>query len=563
MLALSACAPVSDSDVETSVPAQKDISAADPDAATPSPAVKAANQDVNQTSKELAESPVGMRDCATTNYVSKPLAKGENEAVFDQFNFRPNAVTVYADTVAVETADYTFYYCQQDKNWVPISNETELKSPEERWYDLNVADPDYRSIEANGEVYEYRVRLKADWVNERERGDRAEADADGEEDTVYFDLKLPDGTEISRELYTVSDLQAAKLGASLGVPDVAGAAVKGGYLWFAATASQGEGDSGFASILKYDLESEALSVEQPKGIQGEQINDMVATAKDGAVTLWLGTQRMGEGVPFYPTSGLVAYQPESGELKAHTITNSPLVGAIPYALAVEGKDLWVATGDGPCRVKWQRLEKAKSWDCWRLAATAQLPKEGVDLYRSFLTTETDTQITNSEVEVLWAAQSYDDSQTELDESELTRYEVVYEPGFETTLSQGGYRVADGAARRAAGGESIFWPGRQWHWAGDRFRRGLDEVGLNLVGGGPYGLVSSQPTSGLRFDHNAIRGAFDLLELTPEGTKVRYYSGWVDADAIEVYPRLKTVVRPKKMKPNPLTEMASDLPNSGP
>ena len=187
VLALNACAPASDSDVETSVPVQEDVPAvSEPDAAKPSPAVKSANQDVNQTPKELSESPVGMLDCALAQYAAKPLAKGENEAVFDQFNFRPNAVTVYSDTIAVETADYTFYYCQKDKNWVPISNETELASPEARWYDLDIADPDYRSIEANGEVYEYRARLEADWLDEREGIDRAEANAEGAEDAVYF-----------------------------------------------------------------------------------------------------------------------------------------------------------------------------------------------------------------------------------------------------------------------------------------------------------------------------------------------------------------------------------------
>ena len=564
ILALGACtttAPEVEPTAGSNPPEQKnDTTSAttDPDNTTTSKPDRS-----KPVTKELPESPVGMGSCATANYVSKPLARTKNEAIFDQFNFRPESVTIYADTIAVETTDYTFYYCPPDKAWVPLSNETE--SPGYRGYDTDeIANPAYQSIEVNGEVYEYRTRLEADWLDERETTTESilEESSERDEDTVHFELKLPNGEEINRELYTVSELQAAKLGASLGVPEIAGADVVEGAIWFAATASQGEGDSGFASLIKYELETETLSVAQPEEIQGDQINDLVATQQDDEVTLWLGTQRMGEGVPFFPADGLVAYRPESEEIETYTITNSPLVGAIPYALALEEDRLWVATGDGTCRVKWRRIETANSWDCWRLTAKATVPGEGVDLYQSFLATEPKAELTAREVEVLWAAESYGRDR-EADEPEFTRYEVVYEPGFETTLSQGGYRVADAAAKRAAMGEAIFWPGRQWHWAGDRFRRGLDEVSLNLVGGGPYGLVSSTTGNGLRFNHNAIRGAFDLLDLTAEGTKVRYYSGWVNAGDLEVYPRMEQVKRPKKMKPNPLTKMASDLPNSGP
>lgn len=560
ILALSACA---------TAPPEADINTSQQDEATPAAVPDVAKPSSSSTaaiSKELPNSPVEMENCTVTQYVSKPLARTENEAVFDPFNFRASAVTIYADTLAIETTDYTFYYCSGDKAWVTVSNDTESKPSDERGYDLDkIANPAYQSIEVNGEIYEYRTRLKANWLTKRGavvKGAPEEDTQDGE-DTVYFDLTLPNGDQVSRELYTVSDLQTAKLGASLGIPDISGAASVDGAIWFAATASQGEGDNGFASLLKYDLEAKALSVEQPEEIQGDQLTDLVATEQGGEVTLWLGTQRMSEGVPFFPAKGLVAYQPESGKLKTYTITNSPLVGAIPHALALKDDQLWVATGDGTCQVRWQRIETAESWDCWRLTARAQLPKGGVDIYSSSLASAPKAKLTKSEVEVLWAAESEDRAENELDTPQATRYEVVYEPGFETVLSQGGYQVADAAAKRAAQGEAIFWPGRQWHWAGDRFRRGLDEVGLNLVGGGPYGLVSSTARSGLGFDQNAIRGAFDLLELTPEGTKVRYYSGWVDANAIEVYPKLEPTAQPKKMKQNPLTEMANDLPNSGP
>ena len=553
VLALNAC--VAPPETDTRSPVQRDAA---PTVELDTSVKPDANKDSKPSEKELVDSPVGMQNCALTQYGSKPLTHAKNTAIFNQFDFRPESVTVFTDTVAVKTANYTFYYCEMDDDWIALSND----EPPDDGYDLEaIANPTYDSIELGGEVYEYRTRLKADWL--AERGAVTEGTENGE-DTVFFDLKLPDGEEISRELYTVSDLQAARLGASLGVPEVAGAAIANGEIWFAATASQGEGDSGFASLLRYEPETETLSVERPEMLQGDQLTDLAATEKDGEVTLWLGTQRMGEGVPFFPASGLVAYQPENEKLETFTITNSPMVGAIPHALAVQKDVLWVATGDGICGVKWQRIDRANSWDCRRLTMTAEVPKEGVAVYPSFLASEAKGK-TGRQVEVLWGAESFGDPSAEgsSDAPETARYEVVYEPGFEAALSQGGYRVADLAARRAAMGESIFWPGRQWHWAGDRFRRGLDEVGLNLVGGGPYGLVASTPGNGLRFDHSAIRGAFDLLALTPESTKVRYYSGWVEVDDLEVYPGFKPVVRPKKVKPNPLTKMASDLPNSGP
>ena len=560
VLLLGACAPAT-TELET-------------DSATPSGNSSAAvaepeasNDRLSPVPEALSVSSADMRDCATTNYGVEPLARGKNEAIFNQFNFRPQSVKVFADTVAVETPDYTFYYCASDENWVPLANEEEVRSPEERWYNLgDFGDPDYQSIEVNGEVYEYRTRLDADWIDERSGSTEEIVSGDGNEpseDTVSFEMTLPDGEKISQVLYTTSELREAGLGYSLGVPDTSGAAIADGKIWVATTAEQGEGNSGFASLVAYDLKTGALSVEQPEALQGDQINAIAATEAEGEVTLWLGTQRAGEGTPFFPASGLVGYRPESGEVEEYAITNSPLVGAIPYALTVEGDRLWVATGDGPCRVQWQRIEVAKSWECWRVAPIAEVPGSGVAVYDSFLATEAEAELDGQQVEVLWAAESYGPNQPEGTAPEVARYEVVYEPGFEATLSQGGYRVADAAAKRAVAGEPIFWPGRQWHWAGDRFRRGLDEVSLNYVGGGPYGLVTATTGSGLRFDHRAIRGAFDLLELTPEGTKVKYYSGWVDADELEVRPRLVPVERSGKMKPNPLTKMASDLPNSGP
>ena len=167
-----------------------------------------------------------------------------------------------------------------------------------------------------------------------------------------------------------------------------------------------------------------------------------------------------------------------------------------------------------------------------------------------------------EVEVLWAAWEFYE-QPEV-EPKAFRYEVVYEPGFEATLSQGGYRVNNEVAQRMVGDNPVFWPGRQWHWAGDKFRRTFDEVSLNLVGGGPYGLIKSNIRTGFSFDHLAIRGSFDLLSLEPDGTKVRYYSGWIDGVELAVYPKIVLATPPQAIASNPLDAIATELPaSSGP
>ncbi|MEL6854123.1 MAG: hypothetical protein AAFO83_03330 [Cyanobacteria bacterium J06607_13] len=435
-----------------------------------------------------------------------------------------------------------------------------------------MADPAYKTIEVGGDAYQYRIRLQAEWLSEQRQPattdpalvetEASESVAIADEDAVFFELKTPAGDLITEQLYTLSELQNAQLGASLGAPRIAGAVTVDQDIWFAATTSQGEGDNGFASLLRYSTQTDDLTVERPTAIQGDQITSLVATGtsedqSDQPLTLWFGTQRSGEGVPFYPASGLVSYQPETSALNTYTISDSPLVGAIPHELAVEGDALWVATREGLCEVDWTAIGDSNSWDCWRFTATATLPSEGVDLYSSFLSTEPATTLQTDTVEVLWVNQSFGDfNNAEVEPT--TRYEVVYEPGFETALAQGGYRITNPVAQRASGGKALSWPGSQWHWSGDRFERSLDEVALNLVGGGPYGLVNSTSQSGFNFDNNAVRGDFDLLSLTNDETKVRYYSGWVEGDTIEVYPTVKPVEPPAEVKPNPLVEKAENL-----
>ncbi|MEL7331828.1 MAG: hypothetical protein AAFN12_06240 [Cyanobacteria bacterium J06560_2] len=550
----------------------------------------------------------------------EPLRAPENTFIFEQFNFRPQEIAIANNTVTLTSDHHIFSLCQTNGVWsITSADASEDSAPYNREQVLtDIADPDYQTIEVEGQSYQYRIRLQAEWLTEERKPSTTDPEAPisaaaesleiAPEDAVFFELKAPSGELISEQLYTVSEIQAAQIGASLGAPSIADAVTVESNIWFAATASKGEGDGGFASLIQYNTETGSLNVKKPEAIQGDQITSLAITGvadnppeaadsdtagadsenepenstenepenstenependaenepknseqtlDSSAITLWMGTQRSGEGVPYHPANGLVSYQPESEALKMYTITNSPLVGAIPHQVAVEGNSLWVGTGDGACQVSWKTIEKSESWNCWKFTAIATLPSDGVEVFDSFLADGPTATLNQDTVEVLWVNQSTEESEA----ARTMRYEVVYEPGFEAQLSQGAYRIPNEVAQRAAGGNDIFWPGTHWHWNGKRFERTLDEVGLNLVGGGPYGLVSSNARSGFDFDSRTIRGEFDLLDLTADYTKIRYYSGWIEGDEVEVYPTVLPVeAAADDTKPSPLPEMAAKI-----
>ena len=510
--------------------------------------------DANSRQSDLA---AAAEACEVLDAQPSPMTAPENTPVFEQFNFQPSEIDVSEKTVSIQTPYYKFSFCKGDSTWSILSSEPPVEDFDYDQFLAEAADPAYETIDVVGESYQYRVRLEASWL------DRQVAET---ESAVYFDLITPDGEETSRQLYTLADVQDAQLGASLGIPSIAGTAVVEDTVWFAVTTSQGEGENGFASLLHYSPEA-GLRIDQPKEIQGDQITAIAATHPPNSdnLTLWLGTQQSGEGNPHLPASGLVAYQPAAKVLNSYTVANSPLVGAIPYQLAVEDDSLWVATGNGTCQVQWRTVDQANSWDCWQVTATATLPSEGVDIYPSFFATDAAATLTDPMVEVLWV----DQEQPEWTDSAaapppgMIRYEVVYEPGFEALLTQGGYQIDSAVAKRAASGESVFWPGWQWHWEGDRFVRGLDEVALNAFGGGPHGLYADMGDYPLAFDHQAVRGDFDLLSLTAESTQVRYYSGWVVGSELTVYPTVVPVTLPAAEQPNPVADIAARLPAQGP
>ncbi len=520
--------------------------------------------------------------CTALSTALAPLTTPEDTPIFEQFNFQPHAIEIAPGVVTVKTPAYTFAFCQRDRTWSVTSIAAEAAEEEFDYdqYMAEIADPAYDVITVGRDRYEYRARLEADWL--RAQTGTSPLSEDTAENTVYFELQTPNGKSLRQPLYSLSELQAANLGASLGVPSIVGSVVTQDAIWFAATATQGEGDSGFASLIRYSLKTGEITVQRPEEIQGDQITAIALTpnlipestpasapastpasppeSTSENITLWLGTQRSGEGNPYLPANGLIAYQPMTKTLERYTITNSPLVGAIPTELAVEDDQLWVGTGNGVCQVAWQTVDEAQSWDCWRFAFTAALPEAGIDLYPSSLADQPAATLTDPEAEVLWADWKLADDAELNSQPQIVRYEVVYSPGFEVQLAQSSYQTTDDVARQFAGGEAVFWPGHAWHWAGDRFARSLDEVSQNHFGGGPYGLMKSNFSVGPNADQVAIRGDFDLLNLEAQTTTVRHYSGWISAENLQVYPSLiPTETTPDE--PNPLDQFIPNLPTS--
>jgi hypothetical protein len=197
---------------------------------------------------------------------------------------------------------------------------------------------------------------------------------------------------------------------------------------------QGEGNNGIATIISYDPKTDKVSLIQPEALWFTQIADLAITGEANNPTFWIGTNISGEGNLYIPAKGLVAYRPNSqnpntGSLKAYTVHNSPIVGAIPDKLRLENDKLWVSTANGICHLKWETADNADNWNCWRFAAMAKLPQE-LPIY-SALTNKTPAAslFSKDDVEVLWwSPVNY--------QTQKGRYEVRYAQGFSAKLEEG-------------------------------------------------------------------------------------------------------------------------------
>ena len=497
------------------------------------------------------------------------LKAGAQEPLYAPFDFHIQTIAEDEQYLRFRGEKVEFVVCKGDRTWAVVAAPPQNKPVGEAAHDARLAEienPSLQSIALDGQTYQYRVKLNASWINP---DNSPSPEMTRTEEGVVFELITPDNpTPREIPLYTRQELEEAQLGSSLGVPRVSAAIATADSLWWAIAAEQGEGASGVTTLIRFTPSSGDLDVIKPEGLQGAQITDLAVTGQGDDLTLWLGTQLSGEGNPYLPAMGLVRYRPQTdnlntGSLATYTPYNSPLIGAIPDRLLIKDETLWIATANGVCAVPHAQIDQAASWECWRFTATAELPAGGVPLYPSVQADQAATTLTGDRVEVLWSAPARESGENQ---PWIGRYEVVYDPGFTVSL-EGGATQAPSQLRRlfpqVERGPAVAWPGDEWRWEGDRFVRALDEVSLNMVGGGPRGLRTENQESGNPYirDWAAMRGDLSLLELTDQQTEVRHYSGWVDTDLLNPTPTVVPAEEPTQRQPNPLEAIARPTPKS--
>lgn len=472
----------------------------------------------------------------------------ETELPFERFDFRPTEVSSTKDTLVFTGSRYQFTLCKRDRTW-GIEALTPVPETEEDYaeYFEALADPDYETVTSAERPYEARVRLDASWLDSRS----SPSDDDLEE--VIFELLKPgEIVPISTVLYTNTEILDRELGASAGVPTITRALATDEDIWWSIGFEQGEGASGIATVVQYQIATDKIIVWQPDELSNAQVTDLAVTGTDDDLTLWLGTQYSGEGNPYLPAKGLVAYRPADETVQTYTAENSPLIGAIPTRLWAEDDSLWVATASGVCEVDWATISDNDSWGCWQFTAMAEVPDNPV-LYPSLLADAPISQAPDisEPVELLWLA----DMDISTPES-ATRYEIAYAPGLTTQLDQGAdYYV--GPDEDPDDGY-FWWSGKDWSWNGDRFVRYWDQVAINYVGGGPQGIG---PSDGGNYvsDWHTMRGEFELLELTPEAVDINYYSAWIDAaDIAEPWVTVLPVTNAPLDAENPTDAVLAEL-----
>lgn len=459
----------------------------------------------------------------------------DTELPFERFDFRPTSVEATDTTLTFTGQRYGFTFCKLDRTWgvqslapAPAQTPAEAEADYAEYF-ASLAAPDYETTTGQDQAYQARVRLDASWLEQE-----GSSGGDDLEQVVFELIKPGESQPISQVLYTNTDIVQRELGATAGVPNVTRALATDEALWWAIGFEQGEGASGMTTIVQYAFDTDDITLWQPSELGNVQITDLALTGADSDIILWLGTQYSGEGNPYLPAKGLVAYRPGNDTVQTYTVDNSPLPGAIPTRLWAVNKELWVATANGVCEVAWTTVDQANSWDCWRFTTMADLP-ENQALYSSLLA-ETALDVPEGSlpperplsperpVEILWLA----DTDITTPESSL-RYEIRYEPGMTIQLSQGAEYYVGPDDQPDDG--YFWWPGQDWTWQGQRFGRYWDQVAVNYVGGGPQGIGPSDYESYVA-DWQVMRGEFELLDLTTETTDITYYSAWIDAIGIE-------------------------------
>jgi hypothetical protein len=359
-----------------------------------------------------------------------------------------------------------------------------------------VENPSYKTITWQNKNYQYRVILDPNPFFNRQT----------QPQQVVLEILPPDTKEPIRQiLYTLDRLKEKQTATHLGIPIISASATYNDRLFFSVRPEQRAKGGGIATIVSYDPQTQKFALIQPKEIQDQQITDFAIGGKPDRPTIWIATRISGEYDPYLPGKGLIAYRPDnqdytSGKTVAYQHTNSPLIGAIPNKLMLEGEFLWIGTGNGICQLTWQNPDKKDSWSCWRFALIANPTETEIPIYNSLLAPKPTNNISNNSqpLEILWWLSL--DPQTG-----KGRYEVKYPSGFST--------------------KSANLSSKEWHQQGERWLRGFDQVSLNLLKGGPSGIVNSNNPQ----DIMAIRGDLKISQQT-----IEYYSGWVEDTLLKPY-----------------------------
>ncbi len=482
---------------------------------------------------------------------SPPKFKVKNEGDFFE-KLRTLNIELSENIITFQTPDYDFIFCDDNGSFITQrGNYQHEDKPTKNYEDAiqELVDPPYKTINWQDKAYQYRVILDPNPF----------PDFEVEPEKVVLELITPEAEQPQKQtLYTLEQVKKQEAGIQLGVPKVTASVIHNNQFYWSVSSEQGEGNGGIATIVNYDPQGNKINMIQPSQIAKQQINDLKISNNDPDTIVWLATQTSGEGNPYLPGMGLVSYNLNSQSLKSYHARNSELVGIIPHKLMIEKDNIWVATGNGICQIKWQTIEQEDSWKCWQFKLEAELPSEGLNLYPSLLNSSSETTINaeenNKNIEVLWwSPQDYG--------GEKGRYEVVYNSAFSVTLEDKGamawkeiynkdYKVHSWEAM-------VYWPGKDWLWNGNKFIRPFDGVLLNYFGGGPGGISSWKNPEKQRPEIYAIRGDLELINLTKNSTDVKYYSGWVDDNLLEPYLTIVPRQQPKNMEPNPLKKFTQN------
>ncbi len=456
------------------------------------------------------------------------------------------------DLITFQSQDYDFIFCDGNKNFIAKKGGYKVVDDSNKSYDerlKELGDPPYQTVELDNKVYRYRVILEPNPF----------PDFKLEPKQVVLELIKPETEEPqSHTLYTLQQVTEKKTGIKLGIPKITASVIYNQQFYWSISPEQGEGNGGIATIFNYNPELDKINIFQPSGIIDQQINDLVITGDATETIFWLATQRSGEGNPYLPGMGLVYYNTKTQKITSYNARNSNLIGMIPYQITVQNEQLWVATGNGICQIKWQQIEQVDSWNCWQFLLKAELPTEGLEIYSSLLNTSTKNKITADEnrntVDVLWWS-------PQERETQKGRYEIAHNTAFSVTLEEKGgmswSEFYEEPLKINSWQSEVYWAGREWLWNGNQFSRPFDGVSLSYFGGGPTGISTWEMVAKQRPEIYTLRGNIDLIKLTKTSTSVNYYSGWVDDSLLQPYLTIIPVQQSQTIKSNPLEKFSKN------